>query len=74
MTNEKLKQWRLDLVVTPSQMAAYLGVDVSTYSRWESGERQWPKIAGRLMSVLRMIEVLHPKLAKSLLKGNKENG
>ena len=36
---DKLKQRRLSVHLTQSELASHLGVDASTLSRWESGQR-----------------------------------
>lgn len=49
------------------QAAAYLGVHVTTYTKWLNGERQPGAAIERLIDVLNMLEALSPELHSSLV-------
>lgn len=56
MTPENLKAWRARLSLGEAGMAAYLGVPVTTYRKWENGTRKPDAAPLRLFEVLQMIE------------------
>jgi len=56
MTPETLKAWRARLSLGEAGMAAYLGVPVTTYRKWENGTRKPDAAPMRLFDVLQLIE------------------
>ncbi len=56
MTPENLKAWRTRLTLGEAGMAAYLGVPVTTYRKWENGTRNPDAAPLRLFAVLQLIE------------------
>lgn len=56
MTPESLKAWRAHLSLGEAGMAAYLGVPVTTYRKWENGTRKPDAAPLRLFEVLQRIE------------------
>lgn len=56
MTNEELKAWRARLSLGEAGMAAYLGVPVTTYRKWENGTRSQDASTRRLFEVLQLVE------------------
>ena len=56
MKPDELKQWRQRLSLGEVGMAAYLGVPVTTYRKWENGTRSQDASTRRLFEVLQMIE------------------
>lgn len=56
MTPETLKAWRARLSLGEAGMAAYLGVPVTTYRKWENGTRKPDAAPLRLFEVLQLIE------------------
>lgn len=56
MKNDELKAWRLRLSLGEVGMAAYLGVPVTTYRKWENGTRSQDASTLRLFEILQMIE------------------
>lgn len=56
MTPETLKAWRARLSLGEAGMAAYLGVPVTTYRKWENGTRRPDAAPLRLFEVLHLIE------------------
>ena len=56
MTPENLKAWRARLSLGEAGMAAYLGVPVTTYRKWENGTRKPDAAPLRLFAVLQRIE------------------
>lgn len=65
--NEQLTTWRATLGLSVNGMAAYLGVPVNTYTKWEKGERQPPAAARKLFDVLRLVQVLAPQVHDQLI-------
>lgn len=57
MTPETLKAWRARLSLGEAGMAAYLGVPVTTYHKWENGTRKPDAAPLRLFEVLQAVEV-----------------
>lgn len=66
--NEYLKTWAARLKVSEAAMAAYLGVPVFTYRKWENGTRTPDAAPQRLMRVLRRIESDAPDLHAQLIE------
>ena len=58
MTPDNLKAWRARLSLGEAGMAAYLGVPVTTYRKWENGTRKPDAAPLRLFSILQSIENL----------------
>ena len=56
---DKLKQRRLSAHLTQSELASHVGVDPSTLSRWESGQRI-PR-TGALVRINTALETLNRK-------------
>lgn len=56
MTPDNLKAWRSRLSLGEAGMAAYLGVPVTTYRKWENGTRKPDAAPLRLFEVLQRIE------------------
>ena len=56
MTPETLKAWRTRLSLGEAGMAAYLGVPVTTYRKWENGTRKPDAAPLRLFTVLQAVE------------------
>lgn len=56
MKNDELKAWRMRLSLGEVGMAAYLGVPVTTYRKWENGTRSQDASTLRLFEVLQRIE------------------
>lgn len=56
MNPETLKAWRARLSLGEAGMAAYLGVPVTTYRKWENGTRKPDAAPLRLFEVLQRIE------------------
>ena len=67
MTNEELKAWRARLSLGEAGMAAYLGVPVTTYRKWENGTRSQDASTRRLFEVLRLLEMEGSPLHNDLL-------
>lgn len=65
----RLTELEARLKLTPTQMAAYLGVPVFTYRKWKSGERVPTVVLTRLLDVLGTVEVLNPALHAQFLPG-----
>ena len=66
--NEYLKTWAARLELSEAAMAAYLGVPVFTYRKWENGTRTPDAAPQRLMRVLRRIESEAPELHAHLIE------
>ena len=58
---------RARLRLTPQQMAAYLGVPLATYRKWEMGTRLPTAAVSRLIDVLGLIETHAPALHARLI-------
>jgi len=56
MRPDNLKAWRARLSLGEAGMAAYLGVPVTTYRKWENGTRKPDAAPLRLFEVLAMVE------------------
>lgn len=56
MTPDTLKAWRARMSLGEAGMAAYLGVPVTTYRKWENGTRKPDAAPLRLFEVLQRIE------------------
>ena len=67
MTNEELKAWRARLSLGEAGMAAYLGVPVTTYRKWENGTRSQDASTNRLFDVLRLLEKASPSAHLTLM-------
>lgn len=65
--HEQLISWRNSLGLSTNGMAAYLGVPIQTYSKWEKGERQPPAAARKLFDVLRLVQILAPQVHDQLI-------
>ena len=52
MEPSELKKTRRGLGLTQGALAARLGVDIASISRWESGKQPIPKIAQKLIRVV----------------------
>ncbi|WP_447979039.1 helix-turn-helix domain-containing protein [Candidatus Nitrospira bockiana] len=52
VTGEELRRRRKELGLTQAQLAADLGVTVTTVARWERGERGISEPIGRLVDML----------------------
>ncbi len=61
MNNTKLKEVRLKLGLTQSGLAKYLETPLSTYIKWEHGERRIPGIAKVALEAVKMRVKEHPK-------------
>jgi transcriptional regulator with XRE-family HTH domain len=69
MNPETLKAWRARLSLGEAGMAAYLGVPVPTYRKWENGTRSQDASTLRLFSVLSLVEQNAPDLHNALIDG-----
>lgn len=67
MTPEQFKAWAARLGLSEAAMAAYLGVPVHTYRKWENGTRKPDAAPLRLFHVLQAIEVQSPDMHAGLL-------
>ena len=67
MTNEELKAWRSRLSLGEAGMAAYLGVPVTTYRKWENGTRSQDASTRRLFDVLLRVEAAAPGIHAALM-------
>lgn len=67
MTPEQFKAWAVRLGLSEAAMAAYLGVPVPTYRKWENGTRKPDAAPLRLFQVLQAIEVQSPDMHAGLL-------
>lgn len=67
MTPEQFKAWAARLGLSEAAMAAYLGVPVHTYRKWENGARKPDAAPMRLFQVLQAIEVQAPDMHAGLL-------
>lgn len=67
MTPDTLKPWRARLGLGEAGMAAYLGVPVNTYKKWENGTRKPESSALRVGDLLARIESLAPQLHAALI-------
>ncbi len=56
MKNDDLKAWRARLSLGEAGMAAYLGVPVTTYRKWENGTRSQDASTERLFEVLQLLD------------------
>lgn len=56
MKNDELKAWRVRLGLGEAGMAAYLGVPVTTYRKWENGTRSQDASTLRLFEVLQLLD------------------
>jgi len=57
----RVKTTRSRLGMTPEAMAAYMGVTIYTYRKWENGTRVPGAAVTRLLDVLEIVET-HPDL------------
>ncbi len=67
MTPIELKQWQADLSLSELAMSAYLGVPLSTYSKWTSGARAPDSATLRLFAILQRIGRVYPILQGELV-------
>jgi len=67
MTPDNLKAWRARLSLGETGMAAYLGVPVTTYRKWENGTRKPDAAPLRLFAVLGEVEGCAPELHARLI-------
>lgn len=67
MTPETLKAWRARLSLGEAGMAAYLGVPVTTYRKWENGTRNPDAAPLRLFAVLQLLETVHKSTHLTLM-------
>ncbi len=68
MTPIELKQWQASLSLSDVAMSAYLGVPLSTYSKWINGTRTPDAAPVRLFTVLRLIQGTYPVLHAQLIQ------
>jgi DNA-binding transcriptional regulator YiaG len=61
-TKDNLLATQARLALDDHRMAAYLGVKITTWRNWKSGNRKPPAVADRLLSVLGTVEALAPAL------------
>ncbi len=52
MTPKKLQQAREALELSPTEMAAAMGVTYDTFKSWQSGRRAMPAVADRCVELL----------------------
>jgi transcriptional regulator with XRE-family HTH domain len=71
---ETLKQTAARLGLSELAMAAYMGVPVHTYSKWENGTRGMDAAPRRLLDVLERIENEAPDLHLSLIEAAQAAG
>ncbi len=67
MTPIELKQWQADLRLSDVAMSAYLGVPMSTYTKWNNGTRTPDAAPVRLFALLRLIQAAYPVLHAQLI-------
>lgn len=67
MTPDTLKAWRARLSLGEAGMAAYLGVPVTTYRKWENGTRKPDAAPLRLFAVLQLLETVHKSTHLTLM-------
>ena len=67
MTPDNLKAWRARLSLGEAGMAAYLGVPVTTYRKWENGTRKTDDAPLRLFAVLQLLETVHKSTHLTLM-------
>lgn len=67
MTPDTLKTWRARLGLGEAGMAAYLGVPVTTYRKWENGTRIPDAAPQRLLALLQRIETDAPVIHADLI-------
>ena len=66
-------KFRQDLNLSIKQMAKYMGVSISTYTKWEKGARGQSAAVKRLVEVLRLIQTFCPSVHKQLIDEAKKN-
>lgn len=59
MNPQRLRDTRMRLGFTQSQMAKYLGVPMASYLKWEHGERKCPVLLDQYLTLLGTVEVLY---------------
>ena len=64
----ELKQWQADLGLSDVAMSAYLGVPMSTYSKWTNGTRAPDSATLRLFGILQRIGRAYPVLHGELMQ------
>lgn len=64
----ELKQWQADLHLSDVAMAHYLGVPLSTYSKWTAGTRAPDSATLRLFAILQRIGRVYPILQGELVQ------
>lgn len=67
MKPDELKAWASRLGLGEAGMAAYLGVPVPTYRKWEAGTRRPDSAPLRLFAVLDLVEKRAPELHGALI-------
>jgi len=67
LTPTRIFDLRLRLRLTSIQIAAYLGVPIQTYRKWETGERIPTAAATRLIDIMEQIETHAPALHARLI-------
>lgn len=67
MTPSMIKAWRARLSLGEAGMAAYLGVPVTTYRKWENGTRSQDASTNRLFDVLLRVEAAAPGVHAALM-------
>lgn len=63
----QLKALSQRLGLDPVGMAAYLGVKITTYRHWASGDRYPSASAIRLLQVLGVVEAMAPEIHNALI-------
>ena len=61
-TDNRIAALKTRLNLSSAELAAYLGVARATADKWIKGERQPPAVAGRLLDVLALVELVNPDL------------
>jgi len=56
MNPQDLKTWQSDLGLSDTAMAAYLGVPLPTFTKWQNGTRNPDAATRRLFAILQRIE------------------
>lgn len=68
MTPDTLKTWRARLGLGESGMAAYVGVPLFTWRKWENGTRTPDAAPLRLLALLQRIETDAPAIHADMLQ------
>ena len=67
MNTNRFSETRLRLGISREQFSELLGVSMSTANQWESGRREPPAVAFRMLDILQMIEIMAPAVHQSLI-------